>query len=97
MNLVQRKVSEPGVSITEVLRTTGGAIVLCSLTTTLGYLALVGSINQAIRSLGVLAALGEIGCLLAAVVVLPAILLWRERGLPTSALGQTTAKQEHAA
>jgi len=36
VNLVQRRVSEPGISIIEVLRTTGGAIVLCSLTTTIG-------------------------------------------------------------
>jgi predicted RND superfamily exporter protein len=95
VNLVQRKVVEPSTGIVEVLRTTGGAIVLCSLTTTLGYLALVGSINQAIRSLGVLAAIGEVGCLLAAVVVLPAILLWQERGLSTPIPG-TRADEEPA-
>jgi len=52
---------------------------LCSLTTTLGYLALLGSVNQAIRSLGLLAALGELGCLAAATLVLPSYLLLRER------------------
>ena len=46
-----------------------------SLTTMLGYLALVGSKNQAVHSLGVLAVLGEICCLLSAVLVLPAALL----------------------
>jgi hypothetical protein len=84
VNLVQRRVTDPDKSVLDVLRTTGGAIILCSLTTMLGYLALVGSINQAIRSLGVLAALGEVGCLLAAVLVLPAILLWQERHLATT-------------
>ena len=42
------------------MRSTGGAVVLNSLTTTLGYLALIGSVNQAVRSLGVIAVLGEI-------------------------------------
>jgi uncharacterized membrane protein YdfJ with MMPL/SSD domain len=55
------------------LRTSGGAVVLCSLTTMLGYLALLGSHNQAIRSLGLIAVVGEMSCLLAAVVVLPAL------------------------
>jgi hypothetical protein len=61
------------------VRETGGAVVLCSLTTTLGYLALVRSMNFAVRSLGVAAVLGEVCCLLAAVLVLPAVLVWRGR------------------
>jgi uncharacterized protein len=69
----------PVSDILGVLRKTGGAVVLCSLTTTLGYLALLRSNNQAIRGLGLLAVMGEIACLLAAVLVLPAGLLWFER------------------
>jgi hypothetical protein len=57
----------------------GGAVVLCSLTTTLGYLALIGSQNRAIRSLGVIAVVGEVSCLLAAMTVLPALWLLIER------------------
>jgi predicted RND superfamily exporter protein len=53
--------------------------VLCSLTTMLGYLALLGSHNQAIRGLGEIAAVGEMSCLLAAVVVLPALWVTVER------------------
>ncbi len=49
------------------------AIGLCSLTTRLTYLALLRSHNGAIRSLGTISAVGEITCLLAAVVVLPAL------------------------
>ena len=41
----------------------------------LGYLALIGSHNRAIRSLGLIAVVGEISCLLAAMVVLPALWL----------------------
>jgi predicted RND superfamily exporter protein len=65
---------QPG--ITTALRGSGGPVILCSLTTTLGYLALLRSRNQAVRSLGTIAVLGEIACLLAAVLVLPALLRW---------------------
>lgn len=58
-----------------VLRTSGGAVVLCSLTTMLGYVALLGSHNQAIRSLGSIAAVGEVCCVLAAVIILPSLWL----------------------
>ena len=61
------------------LRDTGGAVILCSLTTTLGYLALVSSINLAVRSLGVAAVLGEIACLGAVILVLPAGLHWMDQ------------------
>ena len=58
------------------LRWSGGPVILCSMTTTLGYLALLRSRNQAVRSLGTIAVLGEAACLLAAVLVLPAVLRW---------------------
>lgn len=79
VNLVQRYAAEPERGPLAALRSTGGAVVLCSLTTIVGYLALLVSVNQAIRSLGVLAVLGELGCLAAATLVLPALLLLRER------------------
>jgi predicted RND superfamily exporter protein len=79
VNFVQRYDHDPRGGILGVLRNTGGAVILCSLTTTLGYLALLGSINQAIRGLGALAVIGEVCCLLAAVLVLPAVLVWREQ------------------
>ena len=79
VNLMQRYVTDSERSILASVNTTGGAIVLCSLTTIVGYLALIRSVNQAIRSLGILAVSGEITCLAAAMIGLPAILLWRER------------------
>jgi uncharacterized protein len=74
VNIVQRNedLDDPP----EVLRRTGGAVILCSLTTLLGYLALVRSVNFGVRSLGVAAVIGEVSCLLAAVLVLPAALIW---------------------
>jgi predicted RND superfamily exporter protein len=68
------------------VRETGGAVILCSLTTTLGYLALVRSMNFAVRSLGIAAFLGEMCCLLVSVLLLPALLLWIDSRLPAPAL-----------
>ncbi len=69
-----------GRNVVLALRTSGGAVVLCSLTTLLGYLALLGSHNRGIRSLGAIAAMGELTCLLAAVVSVPALLLVKSYG-----------------
>jgi len=73
VNFVLRYDQDPSQGALGVLRSTGGAILLCSMTTMLGYTALLGSVNQAIRSLGLLAVLGEIGCLAAAALVLTRI------------------------
>jgi hypothetical protein len=81
VNVAQRYYADENKNVLEALRTSGGAVVLCSLTTMLGYFALLGSHNQAIRGMGMIAVVGEISCLLAAVVVLPALWLtlqtWR--------------------
>src|SRR5262249_46373121 len=82
VKVVQRYVREGAGGALTAVRETGGAVILCSLTTTLGYLALVRSMNYAVRSLGEAAVLGEVSCLLAAVVVLPAGLSWLDRKLP---------------
>lgn len=66
---------------------TGGAVILCSLTTMLGYSALTLSVNRAVQSFGIAAAAGEVCCVITGVLVLPAILLWREqRQKPKSAV-----------
>jgi predicted RND superfamily exporter protein len=87
VNVVQRYRADGSRDILATLRTTGGAVVLCSLTTTLGYLALIGSHNRAIRSLGLIAVVGEVSCLLAAVTVVPALwlLIERRRRSPSTA------------
>ncbi len=79
VNIMQRYLKEGSGGMITAVRETGGAVVLCSMTTTLGYLALVRSVNFAARSMGITAVLGEVACLLAAVIVLPAALLWRDR------------------
>src|SRR5262249_7033473 len=56
------------------LRRTGGAVALCSMTTTIGYGSLLFSDQQALQSFGRLAMSGEIACLVGALLVLPALL-----------------------
>ncbi len=80
VNIVQRYVNEGAGGALKAVRQTGGAVILCSMTTALGYFALVGSENFGVRSLGVAAVLGEMCCLLAAILVLPAVLVWADRG-----------------
>ncbi|MFO0757346.1 MAG: MMPL family transporter [Byssovorax sp.] len=79
VNVVDRYRREGAGGALLAVRETGGAVILCSMTTTLGYLALVSSMNFAVRSLGVAAVLGEVACLAAAVLVLPAGLLWLDQ------------------
>ena len=56
------------------LRRTGAAVLLCSLTTAIGYAVLLTSDTGAIRSFGLAALLGEASCLFAALVIAPGLL-----------------------
>ena len=62
----------------------GGAVALCSITTILGYAALLMADNRTIFSFGLTAVLGEITCLSAALVALPAALVERDRRRSTA-------------
>jgi predicted RND superfamily exporter protein len=62
------------------LSTAGGAVCMSSYTTIVGYGSLLTSTNLGIRSFGHAAILGEITCLVAALVLAPALLdLWGRR------------------
>jgi hypothetical protein len=78
-NIFQRRRFHGSGGIAEAVRTTGGAVALCSLTTIIGYSSLLVARNQALVSFGVLADLGEVACLAAALFALPALLRLRER------------------
>jgi hypothetical protein len=68
----------------DALRTSGGAVFVCSLTTIIGYGSLLVSENLAIRGFGTAALIGEVTCLAAALVVVPAIVaLGRRRSAAT--------------
>lgn len=75
VNIFSRYREEGGESILKVIRDTGGAVMLCSFTTTIGYGSLLIASNQAFVSFGLLAILGEVTCLFAAMFSMPAILL----------------------
>jgi predicted RND superfamily exporter protein len=74
LNIMKRyELSGPG-ELRRVVVHTGGAVILCSLTTALGYVVLLLSINGAVRSFGLAAAAGELTTALSAVLFLPAVL-----------------------
>ena len=77
LNIMKRRELTTDAGLAKGLVETGGAVVLCSLTTTLGYVALMFSMNGATQSFGLAAATGEICTVLAAVLFLPAILFWQ--------------------
>jgi uncharacterized protein len=79
VNLYQRyrEIGPGGAPV--ALSTSGGAVALCSLTTILGYSALLVADNRAIFSFGLTAVLGEVACLSAALLALPALLVVRDR------------------
>jgi predicted RND superfamily exporter protein len=78
VNIFQRYRLEKQEGILNVLRHTGGAVILASLTTIIGYGSLVIASNQAFVSFGQLAILGEVTCVFAAVVSLPALIWYLE-------------------
>jgi predicted RND superfamily exporter protein len=84
INMVHRWQIEGAGKLPAIVRETGGAIVLCSLTTTLGYTALMQSVNAAVRSFGKVAVIGELTCIVSVMVVLPAILRLIERKQPAA-------------
>jgi uncharacterized protein len=84
INIMKRRELEGAEGIERAFIETGGAVVACSLTTLCGYLALMLSINGAVRSFGLAAAVGELATQLSAMLVLPAVLFWRARRAPAS-------------
>jgi predicted RND superfamily exporter protein len=74
VNVMARYVRDGGRDVESAVRGTGGAVGLCSFTTIVGYSSLLVAKNVGLFLFGVVAVLGEIACLLTAVVVLPAVL-----------------------
>ncbi len=75
VNIAARDREEGGVeSPRQLLATTGGAVLLCSYTTIVGYGSLLLSDSGGIRSFGLAAILGEIACVIAALALAPALL-----------------------
>jgi predicted RND superfamily exporter protein len=75
LNVVTRYREER--NVIRAVISTGAAVALCSWTTIVGYGSLLAARNRALQGFGAMAILGEVACLSAAIVVLPAFLLWR--------------------
>ena len=78
VNVVSRWELDGRRSMADAVRTTGGAVALCSLTTIIGYSSLLLAENRALFLFGLLAVLGEVSCLSTAVVVVPALIEWSQ-------------------
>jgi uncharacterized protein len=66
-------------AVRAAIEETGGAVILCSLTTIIGYTSLYTSANLALNSFGLAMSISEVTCLVAAVLTMPALLLLLER------------------
>jgi hypothetical protein len=81
VNMVLRLSKDPLANLEHAFRHTGMAVILCSLTTTIGYAVLIEANNQALASFGVIAILGEVTCLLTAILLAPALLIYAQNRL----------------
>ncbi|MCM2323927.1 MAG: MMPL family transporter [Oligoflexia bacterium] len=81
VNILQRYRQEGRGSILRVVRETGGAVALCSVTTIIGYGSLLFASNLAFFSFGLIAVFGEFTCIGAALLSIPAAIYLRDRGL----------------
>ncbi len=83
INVMRRYRLEAGAGndnpILAAVRRSGGAVVLCSMTTIIGYTSLYVSANQAMNSFGLAMAISEVTCLLAAVLTMPAVMILLSR------------------
>ncbi len=74
VNLAARDREEGEKGPAHLLATTGGAVLMCSYTTAVGYGTLMLSANGGIRAFGLAALLGELSCIAMALLVAPALL-----------------------
>jgi predicted RND superfamily exporter protein len=80
-NIVVR-VRERGGDVLGALAEVGPAVALCSWTSIIGYATLLIALNRALRSFGWYAVVGEITSIITALVMLPALSLWKGDHLP---------------
>jgi predicted RND superfamily exporter protein len=74
-NVMSRYLADGARDVRPAIRATGGAVALCSVTTVVGYSSLLLAENRALFLFGLLAVLGEVVCLIAGILLLPALLL----------------------
>ena len=74
INVAHRQSNDVATDPLTTLRTSGSAVFICSLTTIIGYGSLLVSQNLAIRGFGTASLIGEVTCVLSALVLVPALL-----------------------
>lgn len=74
VHVTHRWLEEGPGSVARVVHTTGEAVVMCAVTTMLGFTGMIGSFHPGLRSMGWLAVIGMGATLIASVVALPALL-----------------------
>jgi predicted RND superfamily exporter protein len=74
INVAHRQTADVLPDPLHTLQTSGSAVFVCSLTTIIGYASLLASDNLAIRGFGTASLIGEIACVLTALVLVPALL-----------------------
>lgn len=79
VNVMARYAQDGSSDVGGAVRSTGAAVGLCSLTTIIGYSSLLLAKNRALYLFGLTAVLGEVACLTAAVIALPAFLVGLRR------------------
>lgn len=80
INVVLRLARDRMEDVEHALRHTGLAVILCSLTTIIGYSVLIVANNQALASFGWIAIIGEVACISSAIILAPALMvLFRNR------------------
>ncbi len=84
-NIVVR-VRERGGDVLGALAEVGPAVALCSWTSIIGYATLLIALNRALQSFGWYAVVGEITSIITALIMLPALSLWRRA--PVSPVSQ---------
>ena len=93
LNVVTRYREER--DVVRAVVSTGAAVALCSWTTIVGYGSLLAARNRALQGFGLMAILGEIACLSAAIIALPRLLLWRRaRPLDAATEGRVESTAE---
>jgi hypothetical protein len=85
VNVMARYLRDGGRSVAAAVRGTGGAVALCSFTTIVGYSSLLVAKNVGLFLFGVLAVLGEVTCLVTAIIVLTSVLLVRPQSSSAAA------------
>ena len=79
INIYYRYKNDAEKSIRAAIVHTGSAVVLCSWTTIIGYGTMMWTHNQAMASFGLMAVIGEVCCLVFALIFMPAWLSLKDR------------------